>query len=132
MLAHVQHLTTLLAAQLAAPWQVVNGTDPQDRRSTPRADVRMQGASVSKTSGPGVVLTATYVVQLVVAGGSAGFAQLDAALDAAVATLHNAHVPGAPARLALQDIRYDDDLDQGLLGYRLAFTLTTTRQGASA
>lgn len=132
MLGNVAHIIDRLASALGAGWDVVNGAAAQDRRPLPRADVRMQAAEVSKTSGPGVVLTATYVVRLVIQGDTGDFAQLDAALDAAVAALHNAHIPGATSRLQLQAIRHDDELEQSLIGYQLALTLITTRTGNNA
>ncbi len=129
MLDVVQHITTRLAAALAPPWAVVNGATPQNREHTPRADVRMQGAALQRTSGPTVALQPTYVVRLVVEDGGAALPQLDQAMTAAIASLHNWPAPGQQSRLALVQIRYDEEVEQGLMGYLLAFSLTTTRQG---
>lgn len=133
MYATVPRIKDHLAAALAADWLVVDGTEPQDRRDLPRADVRLTGAAVTSTSGPGVALQARYIVRLVVAakGSTAPFELLDAAVTTAIAALHHWRPEGADARLALQDMAEADFMDASLFGYDLAFALSTTRHGSN-
>lgn len=133
MYAQVPRIKDRLAAALGAGWLVVDGTEPQDRRELPRADVRLTGAAVTSTSGPGVALQARYIVRMVVdaQGSAAPFELLDAAVTAAIAALHHWRPEGANARLALQDMAEADFMDASLFGYDLAFVLSTTRHGSN-
>ena len=132
MYAHIASIKTRLQAALPA-WVVVDGTEAQDRRELPRADVRLAGAVFEKASGPGVTLQARYLVSLVVDSSAAQqpFVQLDAAVDAAIARLHHWSPAGASARLVLQGLREMEYAQGGLFGYELGFTLITTRQGCN-
>lgn len=125
-------LAAALAAALGAGWDVSDGTQAADRRALPRADVRIDGAALSGTSGPGVTLQLRYVVTLCISSTATAFAQLDAAVTQAIASLHHWRPDGQQSRLQLQGFAELQTLDQGLFGYELAFTLTTTRQGCNA
>lgn len=131
MLQHLPSITAQLAAALGPTWAVVDGSEPQDRRGLPRADLRLAGASLGGTSGPGVTLQARYMLRLVVdaGAGAPAFAQLDAAVDAAIAALHHWRPPGASARLALQGMAEAEYIESGLWGYDLGFALTVMKKG---
>ena len=133
MYAHIASIKNRLQNALGSAWVVVDGTEAQDRRELPRADVRMSGAALTATSGPGVTLQARYLVRLVVSASSAvqPFALLDAAVDAASASLHHWRPQGATARLALQGLAEVESAQAELFGYDLGFVLTTTRQGCN-
>ena len=133
MYAQITSIKNRLQAALGTPWVVVDGTEPQDRRDTPRADVRLSGATFKSASGPGVTLQPQYLVRLVVDAGAEHqpFALLDAAFDAAIASLHNWRPQGATSRLALQGVAAVESTGVDLFGYDLGFVLTTTRQGCN-
>ena len=134
MYQYVAPITARLAEALGPQWAVVNGTEAQDRRQLPRASVRLSGAALSGTSGPGVTLQVRYSVHLVVDAGAAAapFDKLDAAVTAAIAALHHWRPDGASARLALQGLTENDYLDASLFGYELGLSLTVMHQGNNA
>lgn len=131
MYAAIASIKTRLQSALGAPWAVVDGTEAQDRRELPRADVRLAGAVFSSSSGSGVVLQARYLVRLVVDAGAAQqpFVLLDEAVDAAISSLHNWRPGGESARLSLQNIADVASVQSDLFGYDMGFALTITRQG---
>lgn len=131
MFAHVPVIAARLAAALGAGWDVADGTKHTDRRPLPRANVRLAGAALDRTSGPGVTLQARYAVELCVSSAATAFAQLDEAVTQAIAQLHHWKPAGQQARLQLQSFAEADFMDQSLFGYELAFTLTTTRMGCN-
>lgn len=131
MFAHVPAIATRLAAALGAGWDVADGATHTDRRALPRADVRMAGAALDRTSGPGVTLQLRYAVVLCVSTTTMAFAQLDEAVTQVISQLHHWRPAGQQARLQLQSFAEVDFLDQSLFGYELAFTLTTTRMGCN-
>lgn len=131
MFAHVPAIAARLAAALGAGWDVADGTQHTDRRALPRAGVRLSGAALERTSGPGVTLQLRYVVELCVSTTSTAFTQLDDAVTQAIAQLHHWKPTGQQARLQLQSFAEADFMDQSLFGYELAFTLTTTRMGCN-
>ncbi len=131
MFATVPAIATRLSAALGAGWTVADGAQSQDRSALPRADVRLHGATLSSASGPGVTLQARYVVLLCVSSASTAFSQLDAAFTQAIAQLHYWRPDGQQARLQLQDFAEAAFAEQGLFGYELSFTLTTTRMGCN-
>lgn len=133
MFAQVPSIKNRLATALGAAWLVVDGTDPQDRRELPRADVRLAGAVIASTSGPGVLMQARYTVRLVVdaQGSTTPFALLDSAVTTAIAALHYWRPEGANARLTLQDMAEADFMDASLFGYDMAFTLSVQRDGSN-
>ena len=99
MFAHVPRIKDRLAQALSAGWTVVDGTEPQDRRGMPRADVRLDGASLEDVQGNAVSLNVRYVVTLVVEsdGTREPFTSLDAAVDAVISSLHCWSPDGGPA-----------------------------------
>lgn len=132
----------LLEAQIAqrlrdsgafAGWAVREGSQDVDRRALPAVDVRLGGASVSQVSKPAVTLRAEWVVALVTRRGDSAAAQLDAAMAAAIARLHNWRAGDAGGRgwteLQLQSVRPGDYADAGLIGYELSLTSVAIYHG---
>ena len=131
MFAHVPRIKDRLAQALSAGWTVVDGTEPQDRRGMPRADVRLDGASLEDVQGNAVSLNVRYVVTLVVEsdGTREPFASLDAAVDAVISSLHCWSPDGGPGALGMQGMAELDFATTSQFGYRLGFSLSTTRKG---
>lgn len=124
-------IATRLAGALGAGWDVADGTHPQDRRTLPRADVRLEDAAFTGSSGPNVTLQPRYVIALVVSAEASAYAVLDAAVDAAIAQLHHWRPGSQHQRLVLQGLRAMDAADLTLIGFELMFALTTTRPGCN-
>lgn len=97
----------------------------------PRADVRLDGASLEDVQGNAVSLNVRYVVTLVVEsdGTREPFASLDAAVDAVISSLHCWSPDGGPSVLGMEGIATLDSAATGMFGYQLGFSLSTTRKG---
>lgn len=131
MFSVVPLIATRLADALGAGWDVADGTRPLDRRTLPRADVRLEDASLTNASGPNVTLQPRYVLALVVNAEATAYAALDAAVDTAIVRVHHWRPGQQHMRLAMQGLRSMDFADQALIGFELIFALTTTRPGCN-
>ena len=131
MFAHVLRIKDRLSQALAPGWTVVDGTEPQDRREMPRADVRLDGASLEEGQGIVVSLNVRYLITLAVDsdGTRQPFMALDAAVDAVIASLHCWSPDGGPSVLGMEGIATIDPAATGMFGYQLGFSLSTTRKG---
>lgn len=117
-------------------WDVRTNLDADDRRVLPAVDVRCSGAQVLDSESRAVTLDPAYSVYLVVRRGSSAAFDLDAAMQAVVASLHNWR-PGAIAgqqwrRVALRTVREPEFVDSGQAGYELVFTSSAVYHGAPA
>lgn len=130
-------LTTPLKTRLQAlpqltGWAVRTGTEHADRRVVPAADVRVVGAGASPRSA-GVMLEPQWSITLMVRRGDTAAAELDAALDAVVCTLHGwqpgSHGGRGWEPLKLQRITEPVFEDVGLVGYELVFSTAGLYQG---
>jgi len=133
MFSLVPVIADRLRSALGAGWQVGDGTVPHDKRTLPRAVVEVQAPEVEASSGPAVKLAPRYVVQIAASTTDTGaFAQLDAAMTAVIAQLHNWRPDFAAHKVSRLDLIAARDLqaiEQGLAGFELLFTTTTTRLG---
>lgn len=117
------------AEALGSGWSVVDGSEAQDRRSVPRADVRLLSASLEGTSGMGVSISPGYVLRLCVERDSAQFSQLDSAVRKVVAKLHNWRVSPDRERLRLHSFAEVEFMEQSLFGFEFRFTLLVQMDG---
>lgn len=113
-------------------WQVRGATLGADRRSVPAVDVRMGSATVPQVRKPAVTLQPEWHITLVVRQGQEAAGQLDAALTAAIGTLHNWR-PTLAERgwTELQAARVTEALfsDAGYVGYEITFTTAAIFHG---
>ena len=134
MLALEPHLKTRLQALSALTgWAVRTGTELADRRMVPAADVRCSGAQISDGGASTVTLDPAWTVTLVVTRSDEAAGQLDAALAAVIASLHNWY-PGlldgrAWRRVALQTVREPEFSPEGQAAYELIFTSSAVYHG---
>ena len=131
MFVLVSAIVDRLSPVLGSGWKVADGTQHVDRTALPRADVRMQGVTLERVSGPSVLLQARFVVTLAISSASTAFSSLDSVVSGVIANLHNWRPQGYSARLQMQGIAEVDYMDQGLFGYEVAFTIALTRQGVN-
>lgn len=134
-------LETLIAdrlqAALPAGWAVKGDAGSTgDRRpgaSGPVAVVAINGAQVSDARGTGVVLSPAWVVALAARRGPGAPALIDAALAAAVASLHNWQPGECAGRrwepLQLAQVQAPQLADEGLTGLEITFTTAALYQG---
>lgn len=134
MLALESHLKNRLKALTALTgWAVRGGTELTDRRPVPVADVRCTGAHTTDSEASVVTLDPVWTVTLVVPRSDQAADQLDAALAAVIASLHNWY-PGMLAgrpwrRMALQTVREPDFVTEGQAAYELIFTSSAVYHG---
>jgi hypothetical protein len=129
MFAAIPLITARLADALPSGWVVSDGTQHVDRSALPRAEVRLSGAGLDKSSGPTVVLRARCLVQLCVSTQDTAFAVLDAAVDAVIASMHHWSPGAGYDRLQLESFAELEVMDQSLFGYQFAFTFPVVRAG---
>lgn len=114
-------------------WSVREGCQDTDRRSIPAADVRMGGASVPNVRKPAATLQPEWAITLVVRRGDEAAQQLDMALSAAIASLHNwrpADVAGRGwTELQVSRVQPADFVDLALVGYEITFTTAAVFHG---
>lgn len=131
-------LETLIAQRLReqgalAGWQVREGCQDTDRRGVPAVDVRMGGASVPQVRKPAATLQPEWVITLVVRRGPDAAQQLDAALAAAITSLHNWRPADAGGRgwteLQVANVLPADFADVALVGYQITFTTAAVFHG---
>ena len=131
-------LETLIAQRLRAQgaftgWQVREGCQDADRRAVPAVDVRMGGASVPQVRKPAATLQTEWAVTLVVRRGPDAAKQLDAALAAAITSLHNWRPADASGRgwteLQISRVLPADFADVALVGYEITFTTAAVFHG---
>lgn len=134
MLALEPHLKARLQTLPALTgWAVRGGTELTDRRSVPVADVRCTGARSTDSETTAVTLDPAWTVTLVVSRSDQAAEQLDAALGAVIASLHN-WCPGQQSgrawrRMALQAVREPEFVAEGLAGLELVFATSTVYHG---
>lgn len=119
-----------LQARLAAlpeltGWDVRVNTDAADRRPLPAADVRCIGASVADRKTGAAMVAPEWAVTLMVRRGPGAAELLDAALSAAICSLHG-WAPGQVGErgwepLGLVRVQEPVFADEGVVGYELAF-----------
>lgn len=135
-------LSSALKARLQAlpelqGFDVRNGTEPTvDRRPLPAADVRWAGANSTDSGTQAVQILPVWTVTLVAARADGADAILDAALSAAIASLHN-WAPGSVggmhwSRLSLRGLRDPNTelLTDGTVAIAADFATGTTLKGA--
>jgi hypothetical protein len=131
-------LETLIAQRLReqgalAGWQVREGCQDTDRRGVPAVDVRMGGASVPQVRKPAATLQPEWAITLVVRRGPDAAQQLDAALVAAITSLHNWRPADAGGRgwteLQVANVLPADFADVALVGYQITFTTAAVFHG---
>ena len=131
-------LETLIAQRLRAQgaftgWHVREGCQDADRRAVPAVDVRMGGASVPQVRKPAATLQTEWAVTLVVRRGPDAAKQLDAALAAAITSLHNWRPADASGRgwteLQISRVLPADFADVALVGYEITFTTAAVFHG---
>ena len=115
-------------------WAVRLGSDTEDKRTVPAIDLRCTGAQVKDSGTRAIGLEPIYTLTLVVPRSDAAFGQLDAAVTAVIASLHN-WSPGDVAgqywgRMALLQAREPEFTGTGLAGFEMAFKAETTYHGA--
>jgi len=131
-------LETAAAAALAADsyfgagWHVREGFEGVERHSTPALNVRTTGAQVAASAGAGVRIEVVLGVAIVIERSAQVTQQLDAAMAAAIASLHGRRLQDSSGRhwsaLQLAHIREAALLD-GLGGCELLFTASARYAG---
>ena len=124
-------IATPLKARLAAlpaliGWQVRLRTDSADRSDLPAADIGCTGAGIADSKTGAAMVAPEWSVVLMVRRGDAAADELDAAMSAVFASLHN-WMPGQhggrgwePLRL----VRVQEPVfaSEGVVGYELTFS----------
>ena len=134
MLAIITPIKTRLAALAPlAGWDVRTELDEDDTSPVPAVDIRGSGASATDSESAGVTLDPSYTVTLAVKRGATAAAQLDAALQAVIGSLHNWR-PGVVVgtsyrRVALQGIRSAEFSSAGVVAYQLVFSTSAVYHG---
>lgn len=134
MLALEPHLKIRLQALSALTgWAVRTGTELSDRRMVPAADVRCTGAQTVDSGASTVTLDPAWTITLIVQRSDQAVVQLDGALAAVIASLHNWYpgpLDGRPwRRVALQTVREPEFAPEGQAAYELIFTTSTVYHG---
>lgn len=131
-------LEALIAQRLRAQgafigWQVREGCQDTDRRAVPAVDVRMAGAGVPQVRKPAATLQPEWAITLVVRRGPDAAQQLDAALAAAITSLHNWRPADTSGRgwteLQISRVLPVDFADVALVGYEITFTTAAVFNG---
>ena len=134
MLAIITPIKTRLAALAPlAGWHVRTEVDDDDTSPVPAVDIRGSGAIATDSETTAVTLDPSYTVTLAVKRGAAAAAQLDAALQAVIGSLHNWR-PGVVVgtsyrRVALQGIRPAEFSSAGVVAYQLVFSTSAVYHG---
>lgn len=125
--------TRLQALGALTGWAVRTGTELADRRMVPAADVRSTGAQTNDSGASAVTLDPAWTVTLIVQRSDQAAVQLDAALTAVIASLHNwypGQLAGRPwRRVALQTVREPEFVTEGQAALELIFTSSTVYHG---
>lgn len=125
--------TRLQALPALTGWAVRTGSELADRRMVPAADVRCTGAQTTDSGASTVTLDPAWTITLIVQRSDQAAGQLDAALAAVIASLHNwypGQLAGRPwRRVALQTVREPEFAPEGSAAYELIFTSSAVYHG---
>lgn len=124
-------LEPIIAQRLAAlpevaGWEVRTGTLPEARGKLPALDIRCAGAAVTDSRAGAVMVSPEWAVTIAVQRGPLAAGQIDGALAAIIASLHNFRAGQVGGRgwepMELKRAATPTFSDSGVVGMMLVFT----------
>lgn len=113
-------------------WDVRSAVAEVSRTAAPAAEVRCEGAAMLDPRGATSLLAVMWGVHLIAKQGAETMAQLDGAMAAVVASLHN-WLPGTEGARAWQRLQFvearPEMVEQGLVSYALVFKTSARFDG---